>query len=303
MPTKKQLAALAYGRAVRKANLRKGVKRCRTNKKKTKASFDDVLAELDSFDTTNTATVNIDGKEITIPIGKKKKSSGWAKAGKILVGSALTAALGALGYYGLKKGNIVDFTNLENKLKKWGATAKEWLKVKTAAKEDNPYAFLLSKYDKGLKEGKIKEDDAKRRKERINTYAPKIGKDVNLYEYDRANLFNLILNLKTFIEDYLDYGKINPTNALGSNKDIRSDTQKLISRFSNFTKENLFDGYTDKKATVAGLRNELNNYYNKYSKITKDAGLKVPMEYLNKIKEYGLEAIDTINKIFTNYEL
>ena len=34
MVTKKQLAALAYGRAVRKANLRKGTKRCRTNKKK-----------------------------------------------------------------------------------------------------------------------------------------------------------------------------------------------------------------------------------------------------------------------------
>ena len=303
MPTKKQLAALAYGRAVRKANLRKGIKRCRTNKKKTKSSFDDVLAELDNFDSTKTATVNIDGREITIPIGKKKKSSGWAKAGKILVGSALTAALGALGYYGLKKGNLVDFTNLENKLKNWGATAKEWLKVKTAAQEDNPYSFLLDKYDKGLKEGKIKEADAKRKKEYINTYAPKIGKGVNLYEYDRANLFDLVKNLKTFIEDYLDYGKINPTNALGKNKDIRNDTQKLISRFSNFTKENLFDGYTDKKATVAGLKKEINDYYNKYSKIAKDGGLKVPIEYLDKIKEDGLEAVDTINKIFTKYEL
>ena len=85
MPTKKQLAALAYGRAVRKANLRKEVKRCRSNKKKTKASFDDVLAELDSFDTTNTATVNIDGKEITIPIGKKKKSSGRLKLVRFLL--------------------------------------------------------------------------------------------------------------------------------------------------------------------------------------------------------------------------
>ena len=41
MVTKKQLAALAYGRAIRKANIRKGIKRCKTSKKKTKVSFED----------------------------------------------------------------------------------------------------------------------------------------------------------------------------------------------------------------------------------------------------------------------
>ena len=139
MVTKKQLAALAYGRAVRKANLKKAHSRCKTSKKKTKVSFDDILNELDDFNLDNTATVMIDGREVVIPFSKKKKrSSGWAKVGKFIVGTALATTLAALGYYGLKKGDLVDFTNLENKLKSWGATAKEWLAVKKAAFKDNP---------------------------------------------------------------------------------------------------------------------------------------------------------------------
>ena len=37
-----------------------------------------------------------------------KKSSAWEKVGKIVVGTALVGALGALGYYGLKKYDIVE---------------------------------------------------------------------------------------------------------------------------------------------------------------------------------------------------
>ena len=94
--------------------------------KKTKSNFDDILDGLEDDD---------DFEEI-IP-GRRKKESRWAKVGKIIVGTALVGALGALGFYGLKQYDEVKYENLMNTLKEYGVKTKDLLKIGKAAEADN----------------------------------------------------------------------------------------------------------------------------------------------------------------------
>ena len=144
IPTKKQLAALAYGRAVRKANLKKQKttnasyrrKGCKTLKRKTKASFDEILDELEEGGG-ESAEINVDGNLVDIPIPPpEEKPSFWQKAKKFVIGAAGAAALGGLGLYGLSKAGVVDWNSLKGKLSGLGASAQQIAGVKAALKED-----------------------------------------------------------------------------------------------------------------------------------------------------------------------
>ena len=145
IPTKKQLAALAYGRAVRKANLKKQKttnasyrrKGCKTLKRKTKASFDEILDELEEGGG-ESAEINVDGNLVDIPIPPpEEKPSFWQKAKKFVIGAAGAAALGGLGLYGLSKAGVIDWNSLKGKLSAAGATAQQIAGVKSALKEDS----------------------------------------------------------------------------------------------------------------------------------------------------------------------
>ena len=96
MVTKKQLAALARGRAKRKQN-------CKTSKRKTKAEIkkEDEKKEPEKKKVAEpTQIILYNGEPIEVPISKiPKKKSKWAKAGKYAKNAAIAAAtLGALGY-------------------------------------------------------------------------------------------------------------------------------------------------------------------------------------------------------------
>ena len=69
MVTKKQLAALAYGRSVRKANIKN---KCKSTKKKTKGTFDNILNELEK-NGSDSAKIEVDGKKVEIHFDDSKR--------------------------------------------------------------------------------------------------------------------------------------------------------------------------------------------------------------------------------------
>ena len=112
MVTKKQLAALARGRAKRAQN-------CKISKRKTKAEIKqeekkddkkDIKKEEKKFVAEPTQIILYNGEPIEVPISKiPKKKSKWAKAGKYAKNAAIAAAtLGALGYGAYRGKDIYD---------------------------------------------------------------------------------------------------------------------------------------------------------------------------------------------------
>ena len=107
MVTKKQLAALTYGRAVRANNLQQNRKttngryKCKKTKRKTKGGFDAVLDTLEQYGG-ETETIMIDGQPVEVPIREPKKKIDWNKVGKFMLGAAGVAAGAGLGYLGYK---------------------------------------------------------------------------------------------------------------------------------------------------------------------------------------------------------
>ena len=112
MVSKKQLAALARGRAIRKENIRKN----KTSKRKTKAEYknEEKKIEKPKEKTTDKATykeptkiILYNGEPIEVPISKLPKGKNrMKKLGKYAKNIAIAAAtLGALGYgaYNSKK--------------------------------------------------------------------------------------------------------------------------------------------------------------------------------------------------------
>ena len=117
MVTKKQLAALAYGRAVRQAKITKAKyekkttkKTCKkkTTKKKSKAEYNEP-----------TKIIYYNGEPLEIPISKiPKGSQKWKKIGKGALNAAIAAGtIGALGYGGYKGKQFYD---------EWLAEPVEW---------------------------------------------------------------------------------------------------------------------------------------------------------------------------------
>ena len=139
MVTKKQLAALAYGRSVRKANIKN---KCKSTKKKTKGTFDNILNELEK-NGSDSAKIEVDGKKVEIHFDdskrreEQKRNERWAKIGKITIGTATLAALTALGYHALKKNDITSWESLKKKLFDKGITQEEMGPVANGAISDN----------------------------------------------------------------------------------------------------------------------------------------------------------------------
>ena len=163
MPTKKQLDALAKGRAIRKENIKKN----KTMKCKTKAEYKKLNDKSDkekSIYSEPTQIIIYNGEPLEVPISKIPKGKNkWKKLSKYTKNVAIAAAtLGALGYgvYNSKKlydnylhypvdigkeGLKSAYNLLVNGGKLIDETKKEWGKSNNAGKKLGNVIRLYSK--------------------------------------------------------------------------------------------------------------------------------------------------------------
>ena len=245
MITKKQLAALAYGRAVRRANIKKrkttnASYKCKSSKKKTKANFDEIMAEADKV-VGDSAPINVDGNMVDINFEDyvpKHKPTLWEKTKKFVVGAATAAALGGLGYYGLKKAGIIDWKPLEKKLEKMGASAKEIVSVKQALVKDT--------------EEERKKKAAER--EKINTTGKKkwnnpwYKMEIGFDKFQRA----IEPSVNNYLNKYVGYDKA---------KDAFNDNLKKLDKLVDYYQHHEYDiDFNELNNALTDIKNDILRY-------------------------------------------
>ena len=302
MVTKKQLAALAYGRAVRKVNMRKrkttnGKYRCKISKRKTREDYNDILRELEN-NGGDSATINVDGYPIDVHYGEppEEKPTFWQKTKKFIAGAATVAALGALGIYGLNKAQIIDWKSLKQKLLNWGATGQQILGIEQALQEDTEEERQKNINDRMqmMYNGIVK--DKGNVFNRIGTFISSNGKNLTdnswanigdkKYNEGQTKLSDIINNLAANVYD-IDFNKL--TNAINYiEKDIKKydydkgwtpnkimNKLKEIQKFKNEYNNNIAGYDADRfENWVYGKRNELIDIFKEYNNIKTNSKLK-----------------------------
>ena len=231
MVSKKQLAALAYGRAVRRANIKKRKTtnaryKCKSSQKKTKANFDEIMEEAEKV-SGDSAPINVNGKYYDINYEDyvpKEEKSFWKKTKKFIAGAATAAALGGLGLYGLHRAGLLDWSPLQRELKKRGVTQTEINGVKQALEADTKEEQEKQKEEKKeiQKNGKFDWEMLKPQKY-VDAAASAFGRWVdskrtgwkktnNKYNFAQRKLYDVIRRL--FADPYdIDFNQLE--NALG----------------------------------------------------------------------------------------